>query len=51
MPRAERWRREWEYVDATRALLIRKGQWSPEVEAHYQRAIKPLAHMVHPEIE
>lgn len=47
MSRQERWRREWEYVDATRAMLIRKNQWSMEVEAAYQRAIVPLARMVH----
>lgn len=49
MPRAERWKKEWEYVDRARALLIRKNQWSAEVEAHYQRAIKPLARVVHGE--
>ncbi|MGB3290960.1 MAG: hypothetical protein WBA83_16935 [Burkholderiaceae bacterium] len=48
MPRAERIRREWEYVDRARALLIQKGQWPAEVEAHYQRAIAPLARVVHP---
>jgi len=49
MPRAERWKREWEYADATRALLIQCGQWSPEIEQHYQRAIAPLARVVHGE--
>lgn len=49
MPRAERIRREWEYVDTTRAALIRRGQWTPEIEQHYQRAILPLRRMVHGE--
>lgn len=49
LPKAERWRREWEYVDATRALLIRRNQWPAEVEAAYQRAIVPLARVVHSE--
>ncbi|WP_254598927.1 hypothetical protein [Achromobacter denitrificans] len=35
VPRAERWKRECEYVDATRAALIQKGQWPAEVELHY----------------
>lgn len=47
MARTERWRREWEYVDQTRAALIRKNQWPEEVEAHYQRAIVPLSRVVH----
>lgn len=51
IPRMERIRREWEYVDQTRALLIRKSQWPAEVEAHYQRAIEPLRRVVHPEKE
>lgn len=49
MPREERWQREWEYVDRTRATLIRKNQWGPEVEAAYQVAIQPLARVVHGE--
>ena len=49
--KAERWRREWEYVDATRAQLIRRNQWPAEVEAAYQVAIVPLARVVHPEEE
>lgn len=48
MTRAERWQKEWEYVDQTRAMLIAKGQWSAEVEKHYQRAIEPLRRVVHP---
>ncbi len=48
IPRMERIRREWEYVDQTRALLIRRNQWPAEVEAAYQKAIVPLARMVHP---
>lgn len=51
MPRAERQRLEWEYVDATRAMLIAKNQWSAEIEAHYQRAIQPLARVVHGDTE
>jgi len=47
MPRALRIRREWEYVDQTRALLLRNGHWPDEVEQHYQRAIVPLRRMVH----
>lgn len=46
MLRSERHRLEWEYVDATRAMLIRKNQWPAEIEAHYQRAIAPLKRMV-----
>ncbi|WP_235202721.1 hypothetical protein [Bordetella bronchiseptica] len=46
IPRSERWRREWEYVDATRAALIQKGQWPAEVELHYQRAVEPLRRLV-----
>lgn len=49
MTRSERHRKEWEYVDATRALLIQKGQWPADVERHYQLAIEPLARMVHGE--
>lgn len=45
----ERIRREWEYVDQTRAQLIRRNQWSAEVEQAYQLAIVPLARMVHAE--
>lgn len=48
IPRMERIRREWEYVDQTRAQLIRRNQWSAEVEQAYQLAIVPLARMVHP---
>lgn len=51
MPRAERWKKEWEYVDATRALMIRKGLWTDEIEAHYQQAIEPLSRVVHGEGE
>lgn len=50
MPRAERWKKEWEYVDATRSLLIRKGLWTDEIEAHYQRAIEPLSRVVHADL-
>lgn len=47
MSRQERWKREWEYVDQTRAQLIRRNQWPAEVEVAYQRAIVPLARVVH----
>lgn len=50
LTKAERWRREWEYVDATRAQLIRRNQWSAEVEIAYQKAIVPLARVVHAEV-
>lgn len=48
--REERWRREWEYVDATRAKLIQRNQWPAEAEAAYQVAIQPLARVVHAEM-
>ena len=51
MPRMERIRREWEYVDATRAKLIQQNKWDAATEAAYQRAIEPLARVVHPEEE
>lgn len=51
MPREIRWKREWEFADATRAQLIRRNQWPAEIEAHYQRAIEPLRRVVHPEEE
>lgn len=47
--REERARIEWEFVDATRAQLIRMNKWPAHVEAAYQKAIQPLARMVHPE--
>ncbi|MGO3842525.1 MAG: hypothetical protein ACTJHY_07810 [Alcaligenes pakistanensis] len=50
MPRTERWKKEWEYVDATRALMIRKGLWTDEIEAHYQQAIEPLSRVVHADL-
>ena len=49
MTRLERIKREWEYVDRARAQLIRRNQWPAEVEAAYQKAIVPLARMVHGE--
>lgn len=49
MSRQKRWKREWEYADATRARLIAKGLWPAKIEAHYQEAIKPLARVVHDE--
>lgn len=51
IPKAERWKREWEYVDETRAKLMQKGQWPAEVELHYQRAIEPLRRLVKDEDE
>lgn len=47
IPRMERIRREWEYVDQTRAQLIRRNQWPAEVEQAYQKAVAPLARVVH----
>lgn len=47
--KAERWLREWEYCDATRAQLIRQNKWAAETESAYQKAIQPLARVVHPE--
>lgn len=47
MSRRMRWRLEWQYVDRTRAMLIRQNKWPAEVEAAYQRAIVPLARVVH----
>ncbi|MBC7201915.1 MAG: hypothetical protein H5U29_00130 [Pusillimonas sp.] len=49
--REERWLREWQYVDATRANLIRKNLWPAEVEAAYKVAIQPLARVVHADKE
>lgn len=51
MERETRWKREWEYVDATRANLIRKNLWPAEVEKAYQVAIQPLARVVHADLE
>jgi|GEM_PF-509859 len=42
---------EWEYVDKTRAALIRKNKWAPTTEAFYQKAIQPLARVVHADRE
>ncbi|NYT76629.1 hypothetical protein H0A71_06465 [Alcaligenaceae bacterium] len=47
----DRWRREWEYVDATRAMLIQRNQWPTEAEEAYQIAIQPLARVVHADME
>lgn len=44
----ERPLREWEHIDATRAALIRQNKWPAEVEEAYQKAIAPLARVVHP---
>lgn len=49
MPRAERWQREWHYVDSTRAELLRFNLWLRSVERAYQKAIQPLSRMVRPE--
>lgn len=51
MSREERWKCEWEYVDATRANLIRKNLWPADVENAYQVAIQPLARVVHADLE
>lgn len=49
--KTERHQREWEYVDATRALLIQRNLWSPEAETAYKVAIQPLARVVHADME
>lgn len=49
--KAERPLREWEHIDATRAQLIRQNKWDAATEAAYQKAIAPLARVVHPEEE
>lgn len=49
MARLDRIRLEWEYVDWTRAELIKRNQWPRHLEEAYQKAIQPLARMVHPE--
>lgn len=46
----QRWKKEWEYADATRSILIRKNQWPTHIEAAYQRAIVPLARVVHADV-
>ncbi|MFY2995887.1 hypothetical protein ACOTH8_21430 [Achromobacter xylosoxidans] len=40
--KAARRHREWVYVDGTRAELMALGQWTPEIELHYQAACVPL---------
>ena len=45
----ERAQKEWEHIDATRAQLIRQNKWDAATEAAYQKAIEPLARLVHPE--
>lgn len=47
LPWKERVRREWEYADYTRSMLIRRGQWTPDIEVHYQRAIQPFSRVIH----
>lgn len=49
MQRSLRHQLEWEYTDFARAELIRRNQWPAHVEEAYQRAIVPLARVVHPE--
>lgn len=44
--RYERYKKEWELVDKTRAQLLLVDLWTREIEAHYQRAIKPIARYV-----
>lgn len=46
IPRETRRRLELEYVDRTRAELIARFLWTPELEAHYQRAIGPMKRAV-----
>lgn len=43
----ERAKAEWEFADATRAELIKQNKWPAEVEEAYQKAIAPLARLVH----
>lgn len=38
--------REWVYVDGARAELMALGQWTPEIELHYRKAIEPLRMLV-----
>lgn len=45
----ERALKEWEYIDQTRANLLRRHLWSAETEQEYQKAIQPVARFVHPE--
>lgn len=44
----ERWLKEWNLLDATRAELIARNQWL--IEEQYQKDIQPLANVVHPEV-
>lgn len=37
-----RWAQEVVYVDRTRAELIARGQWSPEIEKAYRAAYEPM---------
>lgn len=41
-----RWKAEAEMVDATRAVLIRKHLWMPDVEAAYKKAYARLKAVV-----
>lgn len=42
IPRDERRKLEWHYVDTTRAELLRFNNWPASVEAEYQVAVEPL---------
>lgn len=44
--RDERRRREWQYVDATRAELLKRNLWPASTESFYQAAIEPLKRVV-----
>jgi hypothetical protein len=44
--RDERRRLELIYVDRTRAELIARNQWTPQIESFYQRAIEPMKQVV-----
>lgn len=46
LTRNQRWKKEWEHADYTRAELIRKNLWNESIEKHYQRAIEPLKRML-----
>lgn len=41
--------REWVWVDWARAELMALGKWTPEIELHYRKAIKPLRALGNPD--
>ncbi|SUV68322.1 Uncharacterised protein [Bordetella avium] len=51
IPKEERWRREWVYLDGVRADLMKAAQWSPELELHFRNAIEPLCRLVNGDAE